>query len=578
MTDFIDPYPELPLMIDVGGMKYYMGNLKPVELAYRSRSEFKNTFGNNPRNEYILRKYMYPEIEGKRKLKFSSKREKDELIKILERRAEQLQESKEFTSSLLKNTIFQQSYLNIQKLIQDLKGKGMPEDDVIVSVENTECTKSKKYIKDLSEDKKLQLILELAWLLLHPGQVPKDIECSWNKLIHDLDTLRLGDIMEMIRSEQEKKNQPVGKPLNYLQKINISKTSQAPTIANALIQAKDMAVSIEDENAKRELENRIKILLNILQVKKYLNNDHPIDETRMNIIDTDFANKLSKKLISNPMSGGKLTILDKPLGVAMQPMYNYFKMLYDPVYSFLESSLKSSSVSIPGLLTLLHLCNNINREKTVNIDRDIYGIYRIRNLDNITLSFINNMLNSTATYLDKYSDPKDKNTFNKQIFTLPKVSLTTLLEKNAEGIFSTKSTIIPYLQFVIVDNNLTIPSEDDFVSLTKPNRTTDIFRELKTYFTPNNLYIIFTKPENASEDIPMNLFDINFDDVNVEENSLKIDNLDNNMFNKVVKIADSNNENRLFLDKLVNLKEYVTFNDAELALSIFIAFKELAPK
>jgi hypothetical protein len=34
----------------------------------------------------------------------------------------------------------------------------------------------------------------------------------------------------------------------------------------------------------------------------------------------------------------------------------------------------------------------------------------------------------------------------------------------------------------------------------------------------------------------------------------------------------------LYLENLVNLTPYVIFNDAELALSIFIAFKELMPK
>ena len=59
MTEQRDPFPELPLMIDVGGMKYYLGALKPVELAYQNRSEFKRAFGNDPRTEFILRKYMF---------------------------------------------------------------------------------------------------------------------------------------------------------------------------------------------------------------------------------------------------------------------------------------------------------------------------------------------------------------------------------------------------------------------------------------------------------------------------------------------------------------------------------------
>jgi hypothetical protein len=44
-----------------------------------------------------------------------------------------------------------------------------------------------------------------------------------------------------------------------------------------------------------------------------------------------------------------------------------------------------------------------------------------------------------------------------------------------------------------------------------------------------------------------------------------------NYFNK-------NKEPVMYLEKLVTITPYVVFNDAELALSIFIAFKELMPK
>lgn len=576
MTEFIDPFPKLPLMIDVGGMKYYMGNLKPVELAYRSRSEFKNTFGSDPRIEYILRKYMHPEIRSKRKLTFSNPSEKNELIKILELRAQQLKNSTEFSSSLLKNTVFQKSYLEVQKLIQDLKGvefKGA--DDSSISLPDTiQCTKPKT-IKDIPEDRLFELILELSWLLLHPDQVPKDVQCSWSTLIKQLDTLRLGDIMTMIRDEQEKKGiQSELKPLNYLTKINIAKTSKAPTIKNALIEAKNMAIELEDENAKKALQDRIKILLNLLEVKKYLNNSLPVDDSRMKIIDSNAASIISRKMITNPLRGGKVDALYKPLAIAMRPMYTYFKKVYDPMYSFIESSITSytKQLSIPSLVTALHLCNNLTINRIKYPDRDIYGMYRIINIDNDIFQFIKHMIDSTHSYLHKLYTPEYKNNFIKDIFELPNVRLSTLIDKNSSILdFNKQLTIVPSIQFYIVQNNFKIPSEDDFLNPNKPYRTKDVLNELNSFFTSDNLYILFTKPETAKENIPINMFEIDFNKMDIERNKMIINDLPDNYFNK-------HKFDSIYLDDLITFEEYLHFNDAELALSIFIGFKELMPK
>ena len=582
MTEYIDSFPELPLMIDIGGMKYYMGELKPVELAYKNRSEFKNTFGKDPRTEFILRKYMFPDLQSKGKLQFDSPAEKDELIKILEKRAAQLQSSTEFSSSTLKNTIFQQSYLNIQRLLQQLKGSNWkPAKSSSMKIPDLlPCTKAKKYIKTIPEERLFELILELSWMLLNPDKVPKYIECSWAGLIKKLDTLRLGDIMTMIRDEQEKKGIKIDKkPLNYLANVDIKKVSKAPTIKNALDQVKSMALELQGENAKQSMEERLKTLLNMLEVKKYLSNTLPVDDKRMKIIDTDAAGKISKSLISNPMRGGAGAILDKPLGLAMVPLFDYFRQVYDPMYSFLESSIstytkgeaeKTKTITIPSLLTLLHLCNNINRSMPDNSKRNIYGVYRVINVDDNIMSFINNVLDSTITKLESIPDKTEKFGFNKQIFELPKVRLSTLLNKFASNAYKDPETI-PSIQFFTVGKNLTIPTKDAFMNPAKPELTEKVYTELTSFFNPKDLYIVYTTKDNVSEDIPMNLYQVDLNSVDVGETAIKFNNLDDNYFN-------TNKTPELFLDKLVTLREYVIFNDAELALSILLAFKELMPK
>jgi hypothetical protein len=60
--------------------------------------------------------------------------------------------------------------------------------------------------------------------------------------------------------------------------------------------------------------------------------------------------------------------------------------------------------------------------------------------------------------------------------------------------------------------------------------------------------------------------EIDFSKIDMHTPNIKINKLENNFFN--TKTPD------LFLDNLISLKN-VTFNNAELALSIFIAFKEI---
>jgi hypothetical protein len=70
----------------------------------------------------------------------------------------------------------------------------------------------------------------------------------------------------------------------------------------------------------------------------------------------------------------------------------------------------------------------------------------------------------------------------------------------------------------------------------------------------------------------MNLYEINYDEISPTSTSFKIDNLPENYFNK-----DETKKLELRLENLVKISPYVVFNDAELALSIFILFKYLLP-
>lgn len=580
MAEFNDPFPNLPKVVDIGGDRYFMGPQKPIELGFKSRQEYLNSFGTKRETERLLRQYMYYELGSKKRTQFDSPEDKQALINILKTRAKQLEASKEFTSSTLKNTLIQRSYINIQRLIQQFEGPDYKGFELPKIPDLLPCTKAKTYIKQIPEDRLFQLILEIAWYLLHPDKVPSKVQCDWAKLIKQLDTLRLGDIVAEIHNlEQIKGVAPTEKAMNYFKKINLETVTKKETLSNALVEAADMASKIEDDNANKEVKQRLQVLLNILQTKKYLSNNLPMDADRLKIVNAPTAEKIKKDMITNPMQGGASKALEKPLAIAMKPLFDYFKVVFDPLYSLLESSIQTYSadstklkkVIIPQLTTLLHICNNINPSETATGGANTYGVYRIKNVDQELVQFINTMMASTQTYVDKFQDDPSKNKFNKQLFELPKVRLTSLLNRFLDSTTYKDPDTIPYIQFFTVNGNMKLKDKATFMDPKVPEMTEQVFNATTELFTPNDVYIVCTKSENTKEDIPMNVYEIDYTTVDVGETGIKINNIPDNYFNK-------NKEPVMFMDKLVTLMPYVVFNDAELALSTFISFKDLMPK
>jgi hypothetical protein len=220
MGDLIDMYPTLPNVIDVGGIRYYMLPGKPIEDVYKSKDEYMRTFGRDSETERILRQYMGFSLQSKKRLKFESPEDKQLLIDILKKRADQLKASEEVSSSILKNTIFQRSYLNIQKIIDDISGTGT-KNVIVTPPESDKCVKDTTAVKEIPEDRLFFILLEIAWYLLNPKKVPKDIECKWAELIQDLDTTHLRKIVDMTKTVSPSTNDSV-KPVNYFSKMGLN--------------------------------------------------------------------------------------------------------------------------------------------------------------------------------------------------------------------------------------------------------------------------------------------------------------------------------------------------------------------
>jgi hypothetical protein len=546
MTDNMNEIQALPLTIDVGGELYYLGTEKPVELAYKSRKDFLNNFSNNPSTEYLLRKYLYSTIQPRKPYRFDSEEEKAKLLQILEARANKIKSSMEFTSSVLKNTQLQRVYLGILNLIQDIKGPQPEPWSLGITLPNVSegivpCKAAQKYIKEskILEDKErvYRLVLEMAWFLLHPEAVPKDTECEWARLVKKLDQLRIGDIRSTSIPD---KSAPV--PLNHFKAVNLDKIKNSDKLNTLLDEAKAVASKIEGGRASTEMKNRVESVLKVTEFNKFLNKS-ALESDTTKIID------VSRYKFHG---GNQNSVLNKSMAEAIRPLFSYFKITYDPIYSLLESSIKQNSsnlekILLPQLSSVLHICNNLP-------ESDCYGVYKVTNVDQELITFFNRVLNATSSYLNKLEDDKERNLFNKQVSALPKMRLTTFLRNYTDGYRDRPDT---YIQFFILGNNLIKPTEKKTEEKT--------LEALNNFFVDGNLYVVCSKANSIFDNIPLRVSEIKFSDVDITDNNIQINKLADNYFNK----------NKFQLDDLLELKRYTTYNEAELALSVFIGLKEL---
>ena len=541
---------------------------------------------------YILTKYFNPEISKKTMLKMikSDQCENEILTIILKERARKIYNTIRFNNErynghitnhrVVANIPYEKSHRAILTLIEDIA-------DIDVHVFNETSKKLITNLVDLNEYYIIESILELAWFLEHPEASAIDALSFWSKKVKELDKIRIIDIIYMIKEKSTifKLPHDVNKLDNImenrllmmlhilcLQRLN-KKTRPKEICGDTRINKYegnsdgegdegdgkedegdgkvegDKADGKEDEGdadegegeENKNSENKI-----ILRQKKELNK--LTSEQKVRNLQKSRVNRFTDKMRAKFAGGGsKLHMFNKPIDSAMSPIFDKCKSLYDPIYSFLQKSVTTYTKGdshntktnvIPLLLTLHHICSNIRE----------HGMYRIININNDIVLFINHIITHTENNTNKK--------INKQLLTLPKVYLSTLFNKSSTY---KPPTSIPYVQLFTYENNLNIQPND----LTK---NTEINNELKSFFNKKDVYILNTQSSQLNKNIPIALYEIDFSKIDLYTPNIKINKLENNFLN--TKTPD------LFLDNLISLKN-VTFNNAELALSIFIAFKEI---
>ena len=605
-------YPDLPTVIDIGGDLYDMRADQDVELSHKSRDTFFRTFnrltyGSLP-VEYLLRKYL-PVGQKIDKIIFTVPSEYDNFMEILRRRAQQLSTSQQFSSQVVKNITIRRYHAHILEIMEELRRKKTV----------------KKKVPRLSENEIFHLILEIAWYLSHPAEIPATMEKEWKIVMETLKQQRLSDILKTIRQVEEQKGLPSEEhPLQYFKKIDMDDAMGADTLAEAMGRVRNMATVVNATPIRPDMSQRLRNLMNVLHLKQYVDETTPKNQQGIPMLD---PKKLSNSLLSNPMKGlrvptgaeetgtgaeetgteektgtgaeektgtgaeeteteveqdkkrvrfkgGAVSTLAVPLGQAMLPVFRYLQMLFDPIYSMLEQATKSSvkRAVLPHLLQLLHLCNEFNNP----VARLEFGLYHIKNIPEILTTFLTEQLDETTQHLAKMKSDTERSVFQQQLFHLPKVRLRSLIRNNG-GVPTVTDSLhsVFHLQFFIVGQNLTIPDEADFKKK-NPKVDSKVLDTLRQEFLPNSVFLAYTDASTTSENIPLRTFEVDYDTITANQTGVKVSPFSSKM-DSLEKDGLLKSEDA-YLDRLLTIEPYTVYNDAELALSVLMALKERMPK
>jgi len=627
-----DPYENLPSTIAIGSDIYDLKpNSKFVNLSHKDRNDFLKTFqsyNNLDRVEELLRKYLFV-AQKYDSISFRPSTDKKELLTILTKRRDQLKESLS-SSNTLKHISNQRYYLDIQ--------------NIIYAIENPESEKKQIEIPSLTDNEIFRIILEISWYLQHPDDVPDKIATQWSDLLKEFKTMRLIDIIDNIKELHKTNSsiQVKNNPLNYFEKIDVKQVINQKNVSSAKKKTIEMIVAPPPpppaSAPESTLTSRITKLLEILRLKEYIDDSQVKNSSFLNnsskikqftervfrdpipIQPSAAVSQLVSSILPNtttapapakrkrpvpqpqpqPKKGGALeTIALKssndvdekeelnsrsPLTLlfkqAILPLFDDFKNVYDPVYTFIENIIKkitTQAIDLRSLLVLLHICTQLRECNSLKSNDCKYGVYRIKNAPKELIAFIITFLNETELYLNGIQ-PDAQEAFKRNLQALPKVRVSAFIKKNGTSVLPTDTKEIPCLNFVIIGKNAKIPESDKLSEYQKKVDSKFYTELLPGIFKQDDLYLILNTnvkilEQNAIRElreIPMNLQEIDYLTVDIKEKQLKINSL-SKTFDDFVKEKGLTD---LYFDNLLTMNNNLLMNDAELGLSTFITLKD----
>jgi len=252
--------------------------------------------------------------------------------------------------------------------------------------------------------------------------------------------------------------------------------------------------------------------------------------------------------------------LQQSFSAVIMSLYKDIKRMYQPIYRVIENCMKRSRVKknkiIMPLLQLQHLSNHF-----IGSRKEAYGIYRIKNPGKRLVTYLTSQLQCISSTLDKMK-PAEKRKYHDIQKELSPISPTSLPKRKAVA-SSKKGVVLPVVQFVTLDGNLTIPPFEQFYRKGSELEKEQYFQVMTDYFTKDNIYMIYSQ----SDEVPLHFYDISLPSIDVADRHIPVTDY------HAKRIIHNH-----VLQDFSTLVPHATYTNAELVLSIFIALKEKRTK
>uniref|UniRef100_A0A6C0DE61 J domain-containing protein n=1 Tax=viral metagenome TaxID=1070528 RepID=A0A6C0DE61_9ZZZZ len=240
------------------------------------------------------------------------------------------------------------------------------------------------------------------------------------------------------------------------------------------------------------------------------------------------------------------TITTDTLYQLTSPLFDYVRVLFDPIYSILQRPEFEMDIALITIIPLLHACMNIK----------LPGIYRILNIDPDVKTCIDKMLGATQEFISNLTKSEHKKQFLEQLKKLPRMHLTSLIGPSSNSNHYKDPSTFPAIQFLSLGVNFTVKEEATNVP--------------DGFFNESNLYLSNT-PETSTTDKLKGMFSSNLN------KKIKLYTLDWNTIKASKASLDLQNDKKEINLGSLDINPEVLFTDSELFLKTIMIVHHIFP-
>jgi hypothetical protein len=516
-------------IVDIGGDKYFMGEGRPLEYAIKTREEFNVAYADlklgknipHPRIPALMCYYFPFSPIGNAKRPEIQADDIDLVVNTLNQRIKNLEESIKISNTSLYAQRNRKIANNLKDIVRSITKESETPDKAVEIEGVREATKvlEKEY---KNQDAAFDALVEFAWFMLHPEEVPGTVKTKWAELIKELKNLNIRSVIQQIKNESKEESDIPIEPLNYFSRLDLSEVIKKDTLQSALDKAKEQAIADLRNKQRKQYAERLKSIVTILHLHGYLSTDgmNKITDTSLNSVDR-FISDVSSSLVNK-------------IGYSLDPIFNYFKKIYDPAYTFVDTSVKTfigRNIKIPidDLINLITYSNILLLEerKPGQTYTSKYGIMRITNVKPELIDFLRSINVEIEKELRKEGDgERAKSKLYRQLLSLPILKPVDIAQQAIQrmnalsmaGIFLSEQIVLPdEKKFGDVFSKLLISNRVDYDKLRKANKlTSDFFpkgyKAMTEYFIPNCIYIVNGNNQDYPNAAPYRLWTIDMKD------------------------------------------------------------------